>query len=173
MDASVNIVLFGFMGTGKSTVGRILQKNLKRKFIDMDAEIERREGCTIPEIFSARGEAHFRELEHALVRELSAQEGLIIATGGGVVLNPENVKLFSEKGLAICLRASPEILLSRVSKSSHRPLLDGDADDRIRDLLAERLPLYEQLPYQIDTDELEPRQIAMVIHSILDPDKNP
>ena len=99
----LNIILTGFMGTGKTSVGREVARRLGRPFIDMDAEIEARTGKSIPAIFAEEGEAHFRNLEAGLCRELSARRGLVIATGGGTLVNEENRRLMSSGGLVICL----------------------------------------------------------------------
>ena len=150
-----NIVLVGFMGTGKSVTGQIVARRLHRDFIDMDHLIEERAGKKISEIFADEGEAHFRALERALVQELAERENLVIATGGGVVLNPDNIADFSRTGTVICLHADPEIILRRVVKDQHRPLLEGDDDkaNKIRELLAKREALYKSIPLQIDTDD--------------------
>lgn len=162
-----NIVLFGFMGTGKSTVGRILAQRLGMKFVDMDTVIEQRTGKSIPEIFAERGEYYFRRLERELVRELAGQEGSVIAAGGGVVLNPDNVADLGRHGLLVCLRARPETILRRVESESHRPLLErGDKAARIRQILEERRPLYDALPWQVDTDNLSPEEVAERVMAI-------
>lgn len=157
-----NIVLVGFMGTGKSATGHILANRLDRRFIDMDALIEERAGKKIADIFAAEGEAHFRSLEHALAVELSECSDLVIATGGGIVLNPDNIKAFSKTGVVICLQSGPDTILQRVSKQSHRPLLE-DNDDKaqaIRTLLEKRHPLYEAIPLKIDTTHHTPEETA-------------
>ncbi len=148
-----NIILVGFMGTGKSATGRIVANQLKRDFVDMDAILEDRTGKKISEIFAQDGEAHFRSLERDLVRELSARDNLVIATGGGIVLNPDNIRDFSHTGVVICLHADPDTILQRVAKDTHRPLLEGDDDKirAIRELLATREALYRAIPLQIET----------------------
>lgn len=149
-----NIILVGFMGTGKSVTGQIVASRLHREFIDMDQVIEERAGKPIAEIFADEGEAHFRALERALVQELSQRENLVIATGGGVVLNPDNIADFSRTGTVICLHADPEVILRRVRKQQHRPLLEGDDDksQKIRNLLTQRESLYKAIPLQVNTD---------------------
>lgn len=147
-----NIILVGFMGTGKSVTGQLVAKQLKRTFVDMDAVIEERAGRKISEIFATDGEPHFRAMERELVRELSARENLVVATGGGVVLNPDNIADFSRTGLVICLTAKPDVILKRVSGESHRPLLENeDKSKAIRELLARREALYRAIPECIDT----------------------
>jgi len=150
-----NIVLIGFMGTGKTSVGHTLAECLGLSFIDMDAIIEEREERPITDIFAADGEPYFRTVERALVQELAGQEGLVIGTGGGVVLNPDNVSDFEATGLVVCLQASPETILDRVIHDTTRPLLAGDDKMRkILDILEARQPLYDALPHQVDTNGL-------------------
>ena len=156
-----NLILVGFMGTGKSTAGRLLARRLSFSFVDMDQVIEEREGRPISAIFSQAGEPSFRRLERALVQELSARENLVIATGGGVVLNPENIRDFERTGVVVCLTAKPEVILRRVAAENHRPLLEGDDKARrIMDLLQQRRPLYEALPNRVDTAEHSPEEVV-------------
>lgn len=163
-----NLILVGFMGTGKTSTGRALAARLGREFIDMDALIELREGRSIPEIFAASGEPYFRALERALVRELAARRGLVIAPGGGIVLNPDNIRDFAATGRVYCLRASPEMILKRVGSDTNRPLLQTDDKlGRIRDLLAKRQPLYDAIPLQIETDSKTPEAVAEEILAAL------
>jgi shikimate kinase len=155
MDAERNIVLVGFMGTGKTAVGRRLAERLGRELLDMDATLEARAGKPITQIFAEDGEPHFRALERALVRELAARSGLVISTGGGIVLNPDNVADFERTGLVVCLTAAPEVILRRVAHETHRPLLRAaDKRERITALLAQRAPLYAAVTHQVDTDSL-------------------
>ncbi len=148
-----NIILVGFMGTGKSATGRMVANQLNREFVDMDAVIEERTGKKISAIFAEEGESHFRALERELVQELSAREDLVIGTGGGVVLNPDNIRDFNKTGVVICLHADPDTILERVAKDTHRPLLEGDDDKikAIKELLAKREELYRAIPLQIET----------------------
>lgn len=146
-----NIVLVGFMGTGKTTVGRLLAKQTGMPLVDMDALIEKRAGKTINEIFAEEGEAHFRNLERELVRELSAKEAQIVSTGGGIVLNPDNIADFEKTGLVVCLLADAASVLERVRHDTTRPLLAGDKEANIIRLLETRKPLYEAIPHTIDT----------------------
>lgn len=162
MPASdANLVLVGFMGTGKSAVGRRAARRLGRRLVDMDTLIEQREGRPIPEIFREAGEPHFRALERALVVELAAERGLVISTGGGVVVNPDNIADFSRTGVVVCLAATPETILARVGHDTHRPLLQApDRMARIADLLEKRRPLYEAIPDRIDTTGLSADAVA-------------
>ncbi len=143
-----NIILTGFMGTGKTTLGRLLAKRIGYKFIDTDAQIEKQIGQTIADLFQTQGETAFRKLEAKLVKELAQQEGLVIATGGGLVLDPTNVATLSKTGQIICLTASPEEILARVSKQQDvRPLLqEKDPRAKIIELLQQRETIYQQFP---------------------------
>ena len=159
-----NIVLVGPMGAGKTSTGRALAAQLGRPFVDLDVLIEEREGKSIPEIFAERGEPYFRALESAVAREVSLREGQIIAAGGGVVLNPENLRVLSEGGTVYCLRASADTILTRVGHETHRPLLQtGDKRERIQSLLDKRQALYDAVPNQVVTDGLTPTQVATLI----------
>ncbi len=161
-------MLVGFMGTGKSSVGRLLAGRLGMTFTDMDAVIEARQGKPISRIFAEDGEPAFRRLERDLVRELSARAGLVIACGGGIVLNPDNLADYSATGLVVCLSAAPETVLARVAHETHRPLLaEGDKLQKIRDLLARRQPLYDAIPRQVRTDGLSVEAIADRIAAML------
>ncbi len=155
-----NIVLVGFMGTGKTVTGRILAERTGMELVDMDALIEQRQGKTIPEIFAQEGEPVFRQMERELAQELSKRSGLIISTGGGIVLNPDNITDFEKTGLVVCLKASPEIIFQRLEKDTSRPLLSGDKKGQIEALLARRKPLYEAIEHGIDTDGLSDEQTA-------------
>ena len=156
-----NIVLIGFMGTGKSSTGRCLAERLGMRFVDMDALIETRAGKPISQIFAEEGEPHFRQLERALAQELAGQTGLVIATGGGIVLNAANIADFARTGFVICLQATPDMILQRVGHETHRPLLaTGDKLGRIRELLEKRQALYDAVPHQIDTNGQTPDQVA-------------
>lgn len=161
MIRKANIVLAGFMGTGKTTVGKLLADRLGLTFVDMDAVIEERQGRPIAAIFAADGEPFFRRLERELVRELSARQGLVIATGGGVVTDPDNLRDYERSGLVVCLTATAETILRRVARESHRPLLEGDEKARrIVALLAARRGLYGAIRHQVDTESLPPEQVA-------------
>ena len=161
----MNVVLFGFMGTGKSAVGRALAHRLNWTFVDMDTVIEEREGRTIADLFARDGEPHFRALEKALAAELARGDHQVISTGGGVVLDPENVLRFRETGLCVCLEADEATILKRVESKTHRPLLEqGDKADRIRALLHERKPLYDQFAVRLDTSA---RPVTRLVDELL------
>ncbi|MBN1966226.1 MAG: shikimate kinase [Anaerolineae bacterium] len=160
-NSDLNLVLTGFMGTGKSTVGRLVAEALERPFVDMDAVIEQRAGRTIPRIFAEQGEAAFRRVERALCRELAARGGQVIATGGGALVDDENRALLIASGLVICLTAAPEALIARLQEESDRPLLAvPDPVARLRELLAVRAEAYAALPYHVETTDLTPSQVA-------------
>ena len=165
-----NIILMGFMGTGKSTVGRSLATRLGLTFLDMDTLIEERAGKAISKIFAEEGEPHFRTLERALVQELSARNGLVVACGGGVVLNPDNIRDYSKSGTVICLSATPELIFERTAKDRNRPLLEEqDRMKRILDLLERRKALYASIPNQVDTSSATPAQVVEAILGIVRP----
>ena len=158
-----NIVLVGFMGTGKTTVGKLLSEQTGMPLVDMDALIELRAGKPITDIFAQDGEPCFRTLEREITRELSAQDGQIISTGGGIVLNPDNISDYEKTGLVVCLLASTAEILNRVQHDNTRPLLAGDKQEKIRQLLEARKPLYKAIPHKIDTDGIDPATIATQI----------
>jgi len=159
-----NIVLMGFMGTGKSTVGRNLARRLGMEFLDMDTIIEQRAGKPIPRIFAEDGEPHFRAMERALAQELSQRKGLVIACGGGVVLNPANIRDYSETGLVVCLNATPEVIFKRTAKDRNRPLLEEqDRMKRILELLEKRKTMYAAIPHQVDTTTPTADHVAEII----------
>ncbi len=161
MDRDASILLTGFMGTGKSAVGRRVAARLGRPFVDMDAEIEKRAGRTIAAIFAEDGEPAFRALERALARELASRSGLVVAAGGGAVLDPRNVADFMRAGLLVCLDARPEVILARLAGERHRPLLEtADREQRLRELLARRAACYAALPVHVDTSDLTPDAVA-------------
>src|SRR3989454_10816637 len=143
MKRGENIYLAGLMGAGKTTVGRLLARRLKLRFLDSDQEIERRCGVKIPLIWEIEGEAGFRGREAQVLAELTAQEGAVLATGGGAVLLDENRKRLAARGTVVYLRASPAELYRRVHYDRNRPLLaTGDPLARLRELYAERDSLY-------------------------------
>ncbi|MBI4180704.1 MAG: shikimate kinase [Chloroflexi bacterium] len=141
-----NIALIGFMGTGKTAVGRVLAKKLNLKFIEMDALIEQKAGKSIPEIFQQDGEIAFRELEIEITKEAASQKNAVIACGGGIVLNKINIDRLRESSRIVYLTASPETILKRVSTGmGQRPLLEVDDPAlTIRNLLKFRKPFYER-----------------------------
>ncbi|NOZ25694.1 MAG: shikimate kinase [Nitrospirae bacterium] len=156
-----NIVLTGFMGTGKTAVGQELARRLGRRLVELDEEIEKAEGLTINEIFSRFGEPYFRDRETDMVKRFSGQDNLVISTGGGVVLRDENMTALRKNGIIVCLKAAPETIHKRTSTSDERPLLNVDDPlKKIRDLLAYRRPFYENADIVVETDALSPAEIA-------------
>ena len=143
-QVKTNIALIGFMGTGKSAVGRALARRLARRFIELDSLIEQNAGKSIPEIFQNDGEIGFRELEIQAVKGIAGEENVVIACGGGIVLNTINIDRLKAGGVIIYLTASPNIILKRTSRDrSVRPLLNvSDPAARIKELLKFRKPLY-------------------------------
>ena len=159
-------MLAGFMGTGKSAAGRLLAKGLKVPFVDLDERIVRQAGQTVPEIFAKEGESGFRKREAREVTRVCTKTGQVIATGGGVLLNEENVRQLKEAGILICLTARPEVILSRtLSSLPSRPLLSGtDPRERIEELLKLRKPSYAKADVTIDTSD---RSVQGVVEEIL------
>jgi shikimate kinase len=148
----MKLVLIGFMGTGKSSLGRLLAQTLNYRFIDTDQLIEERQGRSIIEIFSQAGEAGFRRLENELAHELGPADAVVIATGGGFPLNPENIALLRQNGLIITLQATAATIYRRVCQEQHRPLLaGGEPLNRIITLLAVRAPIYRDSDLTLDT----------------------
>lgn len=167
----MNIVLCGMMGVGKSTVGIKIAEITGRRWFDTDTMISDRHG-RISDIFEYYGEAHFRALETEVVRELSGQDGLVISTGGGLVLKHENTELIKEKGKVFFLRASFETLITRVRADETRPLLKdtGKTAERLALLLAERTPVYEHVAdYTVDTDGKTPLEVAREVVALAKP----
>jgi len=168
VSAQSNVVLTGFMGTGKSTIGRLLAHRLGRRFVDTDQLIESRHG-PIPEIFASEGEARFREIERDVAAELAAQHDLVIATGGGLLLDPVNAEALGATGTVLCLVASVDELASRLrAGAEHRPLLaGGDLRTRIQAFLDEREAAYGAFT-PVHTDGRTPDEVVDVICDLLD-----
>ena len=160
----VNLALIGFMGTGKTSVGRHVAEHLGFDFLDTDELIQSHTGRTIADIFAKDGEPAFRELERKVVQELSTREKTLISTGGGLPTNEENLEALKSFALVICLWASPEKIWERVKNQSHRPLLhDADPQKKIRELLAAREPFYKQADVLINTDLRSVREAAQQV----------
>jgi shikimate kinase len=156
-----NIVLTGFMGAGKSTVGRRLANALKRNMVDTDDMIEREAGMGIPEIFAKHGEDYFRDIEEKIVAKASSLKNHVIVTGGGVVLREKNIQNLRRNGVIIYLHASPEVIYERVKNQTHRPLLQvKDPMGKIRELLEFRAPFYANNDYTIDTSSLTVEEVV-------------
>jgi 3-dehydroquinate synthase len=167
--SSSNLILTGFMGTGKTTIGREVARRLGRPFVDMDGEIVTRASKSIPRIFVEDGEATFRQMEAALCQELSAQQGLVIATGGGALVDTTNRERMTESGTVICLTCDTEQILQRVNQAanSNRPLLNvADPRTEIERLLRVRRAAYGAIPWQIDTTRLPAEDVATQVIKI-------
>jgi shikimate kinase len=159
-----NLALIGFMGTGKTSVGRLLAELLHFEFLDTDELIQSRTGRTIADIFARDGEPAFRKLEQQIVEELAAREKTVISTGGGLPTNPENLAKLKHHALVVCLWATPEKIWERVRNQSHRPLLhDADPQKKIRDLLSVREPFYKQADVLVNTDGRSARAVAQQV----------
>jgi shikimate kinase len=160
-----NLILIGFMGTGKTSVGKRVAAALNWTFLDTDQEIEEVTGIEIKEIFRRFGEKRFRSEEEAAVKRITKGENQVISTGGGIVLNPLNLQALKECGLVIALTASPEVIYERVSRKNNRPLLLTEQPlTTIRELLSKREPLYAQGHVSINTDN---KTIGQVVDEIL------
>ncbi len=156
-----NIVLTGFMGTGKTAVGRELSHMLGWKIIDVDDEIVKAEKMAIKEIFGRFGEPAFRDIETGMIKRVSGSRNVIISTGGGAVLRQENMEILRANGVIVCLWASPETILRRTRRDNERPLLQvEDPFGRIRELLEQRKTFYEKADIMVDTEDKTPLQIA-------------
>jgi shikimate kinase len=162
----VNIALIGFMGVGKSTVGRLVARQLKFDYLDTDEIIQSNTRRTVAEIFREEGEPAFRALEQQVVAGLAGCERTVICAGGGVPVNAKNLASLRIHALIVCLWASPEKIWERVRHQSHRPLLHGDdPQKKIRDLLAVRHPFYRQADVLVNTDTRSVREVAQqVVH---------
>lgn len=159
-----NIVLTGFMGAGKTAVGKELAGLLDMRLIDLDSEIEKAEHMTINEIFKQFGEKKFREIETEMIKKVANNENIIISTGGGAVMKQENIDLLKKTGIIIYLMATPETILQRTGKNSDRPLLQvANPLAKINELLNLRKPFYEKADIMIDTENKTPLRIAKEI----------
>ena len=154
MQNQKNIFLIGLMGTGKTTVGRQLSRRLKMDFYDSDRVIEQRTGADIPLIFEKEGETSFRQREVDIIDELTQMKNIVLATGGGSVLNPENRKNLASRGTVFYLKSNLKTLVARTSKDKGRPLLQAvqPPENILQQLLEQRGPLYEEIAdYTIET----------------------
>jgi shikimate kinase len=166
MSRPVNIFLVGPMGAGKSSVGRQLARQLNKDFHDSDSEIEQRTGADIPLIFDLEGEEGFRKRETVVIDDLTKQQNIVLATGGGAVLLPENRQYLKERGYVVYLRASIPQILERTQKDKSRPLLQTeDPAKKLQELMDSRDPLYlEVANLSVDTDG---RSVKQVVDDIL------
>ena len=166
----MNLILCGMMGSGKSTVGAKIARLIGWELCDTDQIITEKHG-EISSIFQEHGEAHFRALEREIVAELALQDGLIISTGGGLVLKKENNELLQKNGKIVFLRASLDTLSQRLKVDSQRPMLQTSTEtlrERLDKLLKERTPVYEHAAdYIVDVDGKTPEEIAREILSLI------
>jgi shikimate kinase len=158
-----NIVLIGLPGTGKTSVGRELSLRLGWTFLDTDELIEQQEQTEIPQIFASRGEAYFRSVESRVIEEVMKRSGQVVATGGGAVLSQENSNRMKENGWVVCLKASAEVIIERVSQNENRPLVKGDVEAKVRGLMEQRKYAYNFADMQIETSSLPVEEIAAQI----------
>ena len=160
----MNILLTGFMGAGKTTVGKKLAKRLGYFFIDTDREIEKEQGCSITEIFKYGGEECFRDLETDILQKLQTKQNLVIATGGGMVLRNENRSLMQSLGTRVYLKVELQELMRRLKKDKKRPLLQkSKPEEHILEMLQQRKSIYEEAECIIDTTNLSPHQMVTEI----------
>ena len=157
----MNIVLVGFMGTGKTAAGKFLAKKMGMKYICTDEVIEDKERRSINDIFKKSGEAYFRRIEKEVVKKVAQLNRFIIDAGGGVVLDKENVQNLKKNGKLVCLTAGLEVILERTKRYHYRPLLNvEDPKAKIGELLEARAPFYAQADFSIDTTDLTVEQVA-------------
>nr|WP_189569209.1 bifunctional shikimate kinase/3-dehydroquinate synthase AroKB [Pseudoduganella plicata] len=165
-----NVFLVGLMGAGKTTIGRMLARKLGLRFVDSDHEIEARTGATIPWIFEIEGEGSFRRREAEVIRDLCGQEGIVLATGGGAILNPESRAVLQQRGTVVYLRASIPSILARTSHDKNRPLLrTADPRAKLEELMAQREPLYLEMAHLVvDTGRPNVQSMVQIIINQLD-----
>ena len=166
------LVLTGFMATGKTEVGRRLARLLGRPFVDTDSLVEATAGCSVAEVFATEGEVHFRALERSAVAQACAVPDAVIATGGGALLDPANRRRLAAAGPIVCLAAEPEVILRRTGDAASRPLLAtangaNDRVARIRTLLAERAPAYAVATHTVDTSALTVDEVVERVRALV------
>lgn len=162
-----NIVIVGFMGTGKTKAAKMLARRMRRVYVSTDEFIEHAEGKTIKRIFKDKGVAYFREIEKKVVKEAGQMQDAVIDAGGGVVLDDENVKNLRANAIIISLWASCEIILKRIKSCNKRPLLNvKDPGKKIKELMDFRTPFYKKADFHIDTDDLDVKDVVIKIEEI-------
>lgn len=157
-----NIIIIGFMGVGKTEVGKLLAKKLNMTYVDTDAIIEKEQGMTINDIFDKKGEESFREMESKLLDKLAGIKGHVVSTGGGIILRPGNVKKLKSMGPLVLLWSDPDTIYERVKGEGTRPLLNvKDARGKIKEILEFRAPIYEGIAdLKVDTSLLSPEEAS-------------
>ena len=156
-----NIILVGFMGTGKSVVGKLLAKKLHIDFVELDKMIETREKMPIKDIFEKKGELYFRQVEKEVVKEAGLRKNIVISAGGGSIVDEDNFKNLKNSGTIICLKASPETIIKRTKDLKTRPLLNvPDPKKQIEELLKKREAYYNKADFNINTDKLNIEQVV-------------
>ena len=163
-----NIYLTGFMGTGKSTVGKQLAKATGKKFIDTDREIEKKFSMSVNSIFDKKGESFFRQEEKKLVEELSKKSNMVISTGGGTIVDSENFEKLKSTGIMICLCTEKEELITRLKRTNKRPYLrGGNIEEKINKILAEREEVFNKIKIRVNTTNMTPREVVNKLLSLL------
>ncbi|MDD5595663.1 MAG: shikimate kinase [Candidatus Omnitrophica bacterium] len=163
-----NIYLVGFMASGKTVTGKELAKSQKWQFVDLDELIELREKRSIADVFAKEGEPYFRRVEKLTLKDVAAEKRFVVACGGGVVLDPDNLKLMKQTGKVICLSASAQTILKRTCATGHRPLLNvAEPKKQVELLLKLRAPYYAQADVKIDTDKLSVKEVVVKIVKII------
>ena len=156
------------MGTGKTAVGKALAKKKKWQFLDLDDLIELREKRTISSIFTQEGEPYFRKVEKKVLKEVAKEKKFVVACGGGIILDKDNIKIMKETGIMICLSASPEVILERTAVYYHRPLLNVSNPKKQIELLLElRAPYYAQADKTIDTSKISVKEVVAKISKLI------
>ena len=160
-----NIILTGFMGTGKTSVGKRLADLLHWQYVDVDETIEKQVAMSISEYFKTRGEPSFRDIESSTLYELLSHQQHVISTGGGAVIRQENRRLMHENGFVICLEATPEVIFERIHREKHRPVLGNTPDlNKIQQVLQERIEYYKDSDWCIDTSQ---KTVFQVVEEII------
>ena len=159
-----NIYLVGFMGTGKTTVGKLLSGKLEKEFVEIDDLIEGRQGLSIEEIFCKKGEDYFRKIEKDTLKEVAKLNNLVVSCGGGIIIDKDNIAVIKNTGIMVCLTAEPHIIYERTKRFSHRPLLNVvDPQSKIKELLNARDPFYRQAHLFVDTSQMTTKEVVSKI----------
>ena len=163
-----NIILVGFMGTGKSAAGRLLAEKLNMDFVELDEIIETREKMSIKDIFEKKGEPYFRLVEKEVAKKAGSRKNIVISAGGGAIVDEENFKNLKQSGTIICLKASPATILKRTKGLKNRPLLNvPDPKKQIEELLRKREAYYNKADFSIETDNLSVDEVVIEIIALI------